>query len=153
MFVAVFSQSIVFLVDEFNSVVIVPQSTALNVSPALKLTEETMTQTKLRAGLAIGLSFGLLASTAFASDLGFTPVPSANPKDVGIASPNVLPPELDETPVAQGSFKVENPSILTNYYGYDNNGPMVPAPGDLPTASHQVEATKTEPDTRIPIWC
>jgi hypothetical protein len=105
-----------------------------------------MTQSKLKAGLSIALSFGLLASTAFASDLGLTPVPSANPKAVGVASPNVLPPELDETPVAQGSFKVENPSILTNYYGYDNNGPMVPAPGDLPTASHQVEATKTEPD-------
>ena len=32
------------------------------------------------------------------------------------------------------------------YYGYDGDGPMVPAPGDLPTSTHLVEATKTEPD-------
>jgi hypothetical protein len=31
-------------------------------------------------------------------------------------------------------------------YGYDGDGPMVPAPGDLPTSTHLVEATKTEPD-------
>src|SRR5438128_7502410 len=32
------------------------------------------------------------------------------------------------------------------YYGYDGDGPMVPAPGDLPSATHKVEASKTEPD-------
>src|SRR5436305_13948047 len=32
------------------------------------------------------------------------------------------------------------------YYGYDGDGPLLPAPGDLPTATHKVEATKTEPD-------
>src|SRR5262249_17887553 len=32
------------------------------------------------------------------------------------------------------------------HYGYHGNGPMLPAPGDLPSATHTVEATKTEPD-------
>ena len=75
-----------------------------------------------------------------------TPVASANPKSVGVPAPNVLSPELVEAIVAQGSWKLENPSDLTSYYGYDNDGPPVPVPGDLPSAIHKVEATKTEPD-------
>ncbi|PYU08998.1 MAG: phosphatase, partial [Acidobacteria bacterium] len=53
---------------------------------------------------------------------------------------------LIEAIVAQGSWKLENPSDLTSCYGYDNDGPAVPLPGDLPSAIHRVEATKTEPD-------
>ena len=75
-----------------------------------------------------------------------SPVESANPKSVGVPAPNVLSPELIEAIVAQGSWKLENPSDLTSYYGYGNDGPPVPAPGDLPSAEHKVEATKTEPD-------
>ena len=41
---------------------------------------------------------------------------------------------------------MENPTTLTNFYGYDNDGPMLPAPGNLPSPTNQVEATKTEPD-------
>jgi hypothetical protein len=41
---------------------------------------------------------------------------------------------------------VENPSAPVGFYGYDNDGPMIPAPGDLPSATHKVEASKTEPD-------
>lgn len=96
-------------------------------------------------------------STALSSGrfLGLTGVPSANTKAPGFASPNVLSPELTEAPVAQGSFPLENPQKVTlsdgsvvtaAFYGYDGNGPMVPAPGDLPSATHSVEATKTEPD-------
>jgi len=76
----------------------------------------------------------------------FTPVPNANPRIVGFAQPNVLPPEFAETPVAQGSILLENGSDITNYYGYNNDGPQVPVPGDLPSGTHKVEATKTEPD-------
>lgn len=76
----------------------------------------------------------------------FTPVPKANPKIVGVSSPNILPPELVEAPVAQGSFVLENPSDLVGYYGYDSDGPLLPAPGDLPANGHKVEASKTEPD-------
>jgi len=41
---------------------------------------------------------------------------------------------------------LENPSALAGFYGYNTDGPMIPAPGDLPTATHKVEASKTEPD-------
>jgi len=69
-----------------------------------------------------------------------TPVASANGKTAGFAPPNVLSPELIETAVAQGSTELENPASLTSFYGYDNDGPMLPALGS------NAEATKTEPD-------
>ena len=93
----------------------------------------------------------IVASSAF----GLTGVPAANTKTAGVSSPNSLSPELMETIVAQGSNAVENPtavdlgngsSATVTNYGYDGDGPMVPAPGDLPSATHKVEATKTEPD-------
>lgn len=87
--------------------------------------------------------------------LGIHPVATANPKVAGVSSPNVLPPELFEGPLAQGSTPLENPQTVTladgsshtaAYYGYNGDGPLLPAPGDLPSAGHLVEATKTEPD-------
>jgi hypothetical protein len=90
----------------------------------------------------------LTATVAFAA-APFTPthVPNANSKAAGLSTPNVLSPELMETPVAQGSIKLENSSDpcgasqkTISYYGYDDNGPMLPAPGT------NVEASKTEPD-------
>jgi len=86
---------------------------------------------------------------------GLHPVQAANPKAVGVTVPTILPPELIQTPVAQGSNVVENPAtidlgtgtnIVIGHYGYDGDGPLMPAPGDLPSATHIVEATKTEPD-------
>ena len=74
-----------------------------------------------------------------------TSVSAANPKAVGAPAPNILSPELLGTIVAQGSFSLENPGDQS-YYGYGNDGPPVPVPGDLPSAAHKVEATKTEPD-------
>src|SRR5919197_85435 len=88
----------------------------------------------------------IFAHAALAANTIPTNVPLANPKTPGFAAPNTLSPELTETPVVQGSFKLENPSDLTSFYGYDNDGPMVPAPGDVPASGHKVEATKTEPD-------
>ena len=109
---------------------------------------------KTMAVLAAAALSVLPAAPAFPSEgngpngkLGsVTPVGSANPKAVGVPAPNVLSPELIETIVAEGSWKLENPSDLTSFYGYGNDGPPVPAPGDLPSAVHRVEATKTEPD-------
>jgi hypothetical protein len=69
-----------------------------------------------------------------------THVPSANGKAPGLTSPNILSPELIETAVAQGSNELENPAALTAHYGYDSDGPLLPALGS------NVEATKTEPD-------
>ena len=98
---------------------------------------------------ALAISF-MPASATFAADnfagISLTPVPSANPKAPGFAAPNILSVELTEAIVAQGSFKLENPSDLTSYYGYDNDGPQLPAAGDLPAVGHKVEASKTEPD-------
>jgi len=90
----------------------------------------------------------LFATGVLAAGFSITPVPSANPKAVGVPVPNILSPELTEVIAAQGSNKLENPSDLTSFYGFDNDGPPVPAPGDLPsvTPPHKVEATKTEPD-------
>jgi hypothetical protein len=88
----------------------------------------------------------IFVTATFAASLEPTNVPSANPKVVGLAVPNILSPELRESLVVQGSVKLENPSDLTSFYGYDNDGPMLPLPGDTPTPDHKVEATKTEPD-------
>ena len=86
------------------------------------------------------------AVTAVAAPNDLTNVPDANPKEPGFAAPNILSPELTESIAAQGSMSLENGSLLTNFYGYDNDGPMLPAPGDVQTPTHNVEATKTEPD-------
>jgi len=83
----------------------------------------------------------LLAAAAFAADHLPTNVPSANHRTAGMAAPNNLSPELFESIVAQGSNALENPSALVTFYGYDNNGPMIPT-----TAGSRAEATKTEPD-------
>ena len=72
-----------------------------------------------------------------------TNVAEPNPKVPGFSPANILSPELFETSVAQGSTKLENPSSpngLTHFYGYDNDGTMVP------TGTPAAEATKTEPD-------
>jgi hypothetical protein len=96
-----------------------------------------------KVGLATAAIMGV--QTAMAGPI--TPVPAANQKVPGFSSPNVLSPEFQEVTVAQGSTPLENPSADTSrYYGYSNDGPMLPAPGDLPSPSHKVEASKTEPD-------
>ncbi|HEY0481221.1 MAG TPA: hypothetical protein VGD37_27085 [Kofleriaceae bacterium] len=86
--------------------------------------------------------------------VGLTGVSSAVAKLAGVTAPNVLSPELMAVVAAQGANAVENPMVLpvgdpvisVTHYGYDSDGTLMPAPGDLPTATHQVEATKTEPD-------
>jgi hypothetical protein len=96
----------------------------------------------------------LLAVGAFRA-VGFEGVPEANPKVLGQSAPNVLTPELAETAVAQGSHRLENPASVTlpsgatavvTHYGYDGDGPFVPLPGDVQTPTHNVEASKSEPD-------
>jgi hypothetical protein len=86
---------------------------------------------------------------------GLHGVPSANPRAPGLTSPDIVPPELILSPVARGSHPVENPATVDlgdgvtttiTHYGYDGDGPLMPAPGDLPSPTHLVEASKTEPD-------
>src|SRR5262249_36615521 len=97
---------------------------------------------------------GSISAAARDDRVGLTSVANAATKVAGVSVPNVLSPELMAVIAAQGSMPVENPQLLpigdpavsvTNY-GYDSAGPMVPAPGDVQSATHQVEATKTEPD-------
>jgi hypothetical protein len=98
---------------------------------------------------------GAAPDTALAQSFAFTPVASANGKQAGVSSSNVLPPELVEVADAQGSNPVENPATVTlddgsvatiPYYGYDGDGPLLPPPGALPSDAGVIEATKTEPD-------
>ena len=91
----------------------------------------------------------LFAAAAAAAADGFSGVPSANPKVLGISAPNGLTPELLEAPVAQGSNPLENQQSATfpnggtavfSDYGYYGDGTHVPLPGTT------TEATKSEPD-------
>jgi hypothetical protein len=85
---------------------------------------------------------------------GLTGVPVAAAKVAGVTVPSALSPELLAVVAAQGANPVENPMVLpvgdpavsVTHYGYDSDGPLVPAPGDVQSQAHQVEATKTEPD-------
>jgi hypothetical protein len=96
------------------------------------------------ARTAIG---AILATVAVATAVdGLTGVPQANSKIMGISVPTVLSPELTQFIVAQGSTRLENGTPDFPFDGYNGDGPMVPAPGDVQAPGHNVEATKTEPD-------
>ena len=98
----------------------------------------------------------LLAATAVGCTLAFAAaaeafpalpgLPSAQPKIVGVPEPTVLSPGLAQVEITRGSQLLDGGTAAVPYYGYDGDGPLLPAPGDLPTPSHKVEATKTEPD-------
>src|SRR4051812_13548813 len=101
-------------------------------------------------GGAIAASSAALATAVTASPpdpAQLTGVPAANPKSEGYAPASVLSPELTQVVVAQGATRLENPSALTSYYGYDND--VLNAAGQaqmLPTPGNPHEAQKTEPD-------
>jgi hypothetical protein len=90
--------------------------------------------------LALAIALPLAAGSGLSFAAGLTPVPDANPKSPGSAPPNALSPELTEKIVVQGSNPLENTSGQFSFYGYNNDGPMLPALGS------NAEATKTEPD-------
>ncbi|MEO8667858.1 MAG: alkaline phosphatase PhoX [Bauldia sp.] len=89
----------------------------------------------------------LLATTAL---IALSISAAADPLKLGSINVNpagdVLSPGLVQTPVAEGAFKLENPSKNLGYYGYGLDGPLVPAKGAVQSKDHNVEATKTEPD-------
>ncbi|MFO1033006.1 MAG: hypothetical protein U1E15_02565 [Hyphomicrobiales bacterium] len=100
-----------------------------------------------RATLATALLAGSLFSTAAIADgLKLTPVTADNSKADGVAVANAISPELTQAIVAEGKMTLENPTDLIGYYGYDNDGPLMAAAGDVQSKDHNVEATKTEPD-------
>ncbi|HET9676207.1 MAG TPA: hypothetical protein VFP21_01725 [Solirubrobacterales bacterium] len=98
--------------------------------------------------LAIAAVLVVTASAAPPSDPSLTGVPAANTRSAGYAPSDVLSPELQQVAVAQGSTKLENPSALTSFYGYDNdvlNSAGQPAMVPTPSSGGK-EAHKTEPD-------
>jgi hypothetical protein len=104
----------------------------------------------LLGALALAVTAVLVAVAGATPPSGpsLTGVPKANTRSPGYAPASVLSPELQQVAVAQGSTKLENPSALTSYYGYDNDvlnaagqPVMVPVP-----SSGGKEAHKTEPD-------
>ena len=99
----------------------------------------------LQLALAVSAAFATGGTTA--ADL--THVPTANPKMTGIASTTILSPELAQIVQAQGSTKLENGTATFPYYGYNGDGPMLPAPGAVQASGSNVEATKTEPDKNV----
>ena len=99
-----------------------------------------------RALVALCVSAPVIVAVTLASGVGAHPgtpvnaVPTAQPKAVGIAPPDVVSPGLQLVPRAEGADPLENPSGDLAFYGYKNNGTMVPALGS------NAEASKTEPD-------
>jgi hypothetical protein len=101
----------------------------------------------LAAGMVAAAALGSGAATAGAAvaPASWTSVAAAT-KAVGLTVPNVLSPQLAEHVVAQGSMPAEGDGTDVPFYGYNGNGPLLPAPGDVPAPGHLVEASKTEPD-------
>ena len=113
---------------------------------------------RIRTRSAAALAAGVLAAggvtaavAAFPGDpTDLSSVP-AQTKTLGLSSPNVLSPGLDEVAVAQGSNKLENPAPAVRFYGYDSHIPggtdtSAQAPFVPLAATAQQEAQKTEPD-------
>jgi len=99
---------------------------------------------------AVAVAAALIANAGAWSPASpsLTSVPDANTRSAGYSPASALSPELYQVAVAQGSTKLENPSALTSYYGYDNDvlgeagePQMVPTP-----ANPADEAHKSEPD-------
>jgi hypothetical protein len=104
-------------------------------------------RTAVIAVIAVGFAAGVAGAASPIDGPALSDVPTANAKSAGFAPASKLSPELRQTAVAQGSTKVENPSVAISYYGYDND--VLTASGDpqmLPTPAVMNEAHKTEPD-------
>src|SRR5690242_707196 len=90
----------------------------------------------------------LLATTAFVAVASV--VQAADPVVLKSADPmpsqDILAPGLSQTPVAEGGYKLENPSKELGFYGYGSDGPLQAAKNAVPSKDKKVEATKTEPD-------
>ena len=103
------------------------------------------------AAAMTGIFVFVAAGAAFAPHgLHLTNVPTPNTRSDGVAPAAKLSPELQQIVWAQGSTKLENPSTLTSYYGYDNDTLNAAGlPKMVPTSAlpnPNMEAHKTEPD-------
>jgi hypothetical protein len=112
----------------------------------------TLQRRVLQAG-AIALAGGALFSAIGLADpstgTDLTGVPNADHRAAGFAPASVLAAQLAQIAVAQGSTKLENPSGIVGFYGYENDVPAADdptLPQMLPTPASATEAIKTEPD-------
>src|SRR4051794_13466908 len=100
------------------------------------------------AGAACVAVLGVASAVSAATPpQSLTHVATANTRSDGYAPASKLSNELQAIVQAQGATRVENPTALTSYYGYDNdvlNG--AGQPQMVPTPTKNDEATKTEPD-------
>ena len=106
------------------------------LSEALSAARGSVMKKKL---LLTASAFVVFAASAQADPLKLAPV-AITPSD------DTLSPGLAQVPVAEGAFKLENPSKYLAYYGYGSDGPLKPAKGAVQAKGKNVEATKTEPD-------
>jgi hypothetical protein len=103
----------------------------------MRLTKRTLAIAAVAVTAAVVVAAG---SSSAPGPADFTNVAAANSRGAGLAPANGLSPELTEAVVAQGSTALDGGTASVPYYGYQGNGPMVPALGS------NVEAKKTEPD-------
>jgi hypothetical protein len=110
-----------------------------------------------RRVLAVGVAAATAGAGALAAigvaDSGSGPnlsaVPTANQRAAGYAPASRLSAQLQQIAWAQGSTKLENPSGIVSFYGYETDTPSAdnPAlPQMVPTPASPTEAQKTEPD-------
>jgi hypothetical protein len=100
----------------------------------------------IRINLLLGVATLFFVSQAQADALKISPVGAANEKVEGAAKETVLAAEFAQKIMASGAMKLENPTTMITHYGYNGDGPIVPAAGDVQAKGHNVEASKTEPD-------
>src|SRR5437899_11845267 len=98
-----------------------------------------------RTAMHMAMVATLATVSVAAAEVDLTSVPQANPKIVGIAVPTALAPELRQSSVGRGATPLENGTLDFPFYGYNGDGPMVPAPADGQAPGRNVQATTTEP--------
>ena len=90
---------------------------------------------------AVGTAFGQTDKARSAPS-----EPGAVPNVTGNVAPNALAWGLIESPVGQGSQPLENGTEAIPFYGYNGDGPMVPAPGDVQAPATTSRRRRREPD-------
>jgi hypothetical protein len=101
------------------------------------------------AAVAGGAALVAVGAASPSSDVGLSPVPTANEKAAGYAPASRLSRQLQQLVSAQGSMKLENPEGIVSFYGYENDVPSADDPSlpqMVPTPASSTEAIKTEPD-------
>ena len=97
----------------------------------------------MASAIMTGLSVGYTQAQTRAP---LSNVPAANPATAGFIAPNILSQELEQIVWANGATKLENPTALIGFYGYNNDGLHMAIPGAVQVSGGTIEASKTEPD-------